>query len=108
QVLGVAPRRYLVVPRVIATTLMLPIVTIYADAMGLLGGMIVGSLGLHISSQLYWRVTLQYLEISDIVTGIAKTVVYGATMGLCGCYFGFRAQGGAEGVGRATTRAVVC
>ncbi len=107
QVLGVRPRSYLVVPRVIATTLMLPIITIYADAVGLLGGMAIGKLSLQISAQLYWITTFQYLTVSDVFTGVIKTIFFGVTMGMCGCYFGFRAQGGAEGVGKATTRAVV-
>jgi phospholipid/cholesterol/gamma-HCH transport system permease protein len=107
SVLDVAPRGYLVVPRVIATTLMVPIVTIYADAVGLVGGMLIGWLGLQISTELYWNVTFQYLTLSDVLTGILKTFFFGATMGICGCYFGFHAEGGAEGVGKATTRAAV-
>ncbi len=107
EVLNVDPRRYLIVPRVVAATLLLPIMTVYVDVLGLAGGMVIGVSTLQISAQHYMGVTIDALEISDINIGLFKTVFFGAAMGLCGCYFGFNASGGAEGVGRATTRAVV-
>lgn len=107
EVLDINPRHYLVVPRVIATTLMLPIITLYADLIGLVGGMIIGAFSLQITPRYYWTITLQYLLYSDVIFGLIQPFFYGATMGLCGCYFGFHTRGGAEGVGRATTRAVV-
>ena len=107
EVLDVHSRAYLVVPRVIGATLMLPIITLYADLVGLAGGMIVGIFSLQISPRLYWNMTMEYLLYSDVITGLLKTFFYGAAMGLCGCYFGYHTRGGAEGVGQATTRAVV-
>lgn len=107
EVLDVDPQSYLVVPRVIATTLMLPVITIYADLVGFFGGMFIGIFSLSISVRQYWNITFQFLTYSDIIQGLVKTFFFGATMGLCGCYFGYHARGGAEGVGYATTRAVV-
>lgn len=107
EILDINSRSYLIAPRVIATTLMLPIITIYADVVGLLSGMVVGVFSLQISARYYWTLVYQYLLFSDVLSGLVKPIFFGATMGMCGCYFGFHAQGGAEGVGRATTRAVV-
>ncbi|MCE5230316.1 ABC transporter permease, partial [bacterium] len=107
EILGVEPRRYLVVPRLIASTVMLPVMTLYIDVLGLFGGMIIGVTTLQISARQYLTVTLDYLAYSDLNIGLIKAVFFGVAIGLCGCYFGFRAAGGAEGVGRATTRAVV-
>jgi phospholipid/cholesterol/gamma-HCH transport system permease protein len=107
EILDVNPRRYLVVPRLLATTLMVPVLTLYGDLVGLLGGMAMGVMALQLSPRYYLTLTLQYLTYTDVMIGMIKTFFFGATMGLCGCYFGFNARGGAEGVGRATTRAVV-
>jgi phospholipid/cholesterol/gamma-HCH transport system permease protein len=107
EVLHVDSRAYLVVPRVIAATLTLPLVTIYGDIIGLSGGLFMGVVGMDISARLYISKTLQFLTLPDVLTGIGKTFFFGAAMGLCGCYFGYNAKGGAEGVGRATTKAVV-
>jgi len=107
QVLDVDPHRYLVAPRVAAAVMMLPLITVYADLIGLAGGLAMGAVALQISPRYYLTMTLQYLTVGDFVSGLVKTFFFGAAMGLCGCYFGFHARGGAEGVGRATTRAVV-
>ncbi|MCL5270816.1 MAG: ABC transporter permease [bacterium] len=107
EVLDVDPRAYLIVPRVIAATIMLPVITLYGDVVGLTGGMIMGHYNLGIPFRYYWAITVRYLEFTDFITGFLKTFFFGAAMGLCGCYFGFKARGGAEGVGRATTQAVV-
>lgn len=107
EILDAPPERYLIWPRVIAATLMLPLITVYVDIIGLLGGLVVGVFGLNISMQQYISVTYDYLVISDVVMGLVKTFFFGLGMGLCGSYFGFYARGGAEGVGQATTKAVV-
>jgi len=107
EVLDVNPRLYLIVPRVIATTLMLPVITLYADVIGLAGGWAIGVLSLQITARQYWNITFQYLVYSDVIQGLIKTFFYGAAMGIAGCYYGFNARGGAEGVGYAATRAVV-
>lgn len=107
EILDVNPRAYLVVPRVIATTIMIPLITIYTDIIGMLGGLLMGVFGFQISARYYITITYQFLLLSDVMTGLFKSIFFGLTMGICGCYFGFHAQGGAEGVGRATTKAVV-
>jgi len=105
--LAVDPTEYLVAPRVVATTLMLPVITIYANVIGCLGGFMVGVSALNIPPKLYWNNTQDLLALSDLYTGILKTFFFGAIIGIVGCYFGFRTMGGAQGVGRATTTSVV-
>ena len=107
QALAVNPTKYLVAPRVVATTLMLPIITIYANVVGFLGGLIVGVSALNIPIRLYWNNTRTFLTMSDLYSGILKTFFFGAIIGIVGCYFGFRTRGGAQGVGQSTTTAVV-
>jgi phospholipid/cholesterol/gamma-HCH transport system permease protein len=107
QALAVNPTKYLVAPRVVATTLMLPVITIYANVVGFLGGLIVGISALNIPARLYWSNTLDFLQFGDLYSGILKTFVFGAVIGVVGCYFGFRTKGGAQGVGQATTVSVV-
>jgi phospholipid/cholesterol/gamma-HCH transport system permease protein len=107
EILGVNPQRYLVVPRVVASTLMLPVMTIYAVVVGLAGGMLIGTLVFHISVDLYLNNTVRYLTLTDVGFGLVKTFFFGLVTGVCGCYHGYHARGGAEGVGRATTSAVV-
>ena len=107
EVLDVNPHNYLIVPRVIAAVFMLPIMTLYADLIGLAGGMLMGVFALDVSARHYLTITADFLTLGDVISGLVKPFFYGAAMGLCGCYFGFHAHGGAEGVGRATTRAVV-
>jgi phospholipid/cholesterol/gamma-HCH transport system permease protein len=107
EALAVNPMRYLVVPRLIASTIMLPVITLYANLIGFLGGMIVGALSLNISARLYYNYTFDFLTLSDLYSGIIKTFVFGAIVGLVGCFCGFETRGGAEGVGRSTTSAVV-
>jgi len=101
------PVKYLVVPRFIALSLMLPILTLYADAIGILGSYIICVLRLGISSTMYLRVTFEALWYKDIFTGLVKTVFFGMIIAIISCYEGFNVKGGAEGVGRATTRSVV-
>jgi phospholipid/cholesterol/gamma-HCH transport system permease protein len=107
QALAVNPVEYLVAPRLIAITLMLPIITIYADVMGFFGGFLVGVGALNIPPKMYWNNTQSMLAMSDIYSGILKTFFFGAIIGVIGCYFGFRTKGGAQGVGQATTVSVV-
>ncbi|MBM3335463.1 ABC transporter permease, partial [Candidatus Sumerlaeota bacterium] len=107
QALAVNPIKYLVAPRVIATTVMLPIVTIYADVLGFFGGFLIGVSALNIPPTQYWKNTLDLLYLSDITCGLLKTIFFGAIIGSVGCYFGFKTEGGAEGVGHATTVSVV-
>ncbi len=101
------PVKYLVVPRFLALSLMLPLLTLYANAVGILGSYIICVFRLGISSSLYMRVTFESLWYKDIYTGLIKTVFFGMIIALISCYEGFNVKGGAEGVGKATTRSVV-
>lgn len=105
--LATNPVKYLVVPRVVAATLVLPVLVIFADLVGILGGYFVSVYLLGANPYVYSEKTFQYLELRDIYTGLVKASVFGLLIALISCYHGFIAQGGAEGVGRATTRAVV-
>ena len=105
--LATNPVKYLVVPRVVAAALVLPVLVIFADLVGILGGYFVSVYLLGANPYVYTEKTFQYMELRDIYTGLAKAAVFGFLIALISCYHGFIAEGGAEGVGRATTRAVV-
>lgn len=105
--LAVNPFKYLVAPRIVASTLMLPLVTIYTNIVGYLGGMLVGTILLNVSPRLYYNYSLKFISMGDVLNGLLKTLVFGAIIGVLGCFYGFRTTGGAEGVGKATTSAVV-
>jgi phospholipid/cholesterol/gamma-HCH transport system permease protein len=107
EVAGVNPVSHLVVPRVIAAFFMLPLITIYADVVAFVGGTIVGNFALHIPPRQFYESAISWLSLSDVYTGIAKTFIFAVIIALVGCYNGFNARGGAAGVGRATTGAVV-
>ncbi len=101
------PVQYLVVPRVGAAVVMLPFLAVVADAVGIVGGWLVAGGLFHANSQQYWRSTFQYLEVNDITSGLIKAAFFGLVLAATGCAKGFYTTGGAEGVGRATTAAVV-
>ncbi len=105
--LATNPVRYLVVPRFIALLVVQPVLTLYADFCGILGGFLVAVFKLHISSNIYWRMTADPLVFKDVFTGLLKSLVFAVIICIVSCYEGFRTEGGAEGVGRSTTRAVV-
>jgi phospholipid/cholesterol/gamma-HCH transport system permease protein len=107
RALAVDPVRYLVVPRFIAAFFMLFILTVYADIIGMLGGYLVAVFKLGMSSHMYISRSIKVLFIKDIMTGLIKAFFFGGIIAIVGCYFGFKATNGAEGVGRATTMAVV-
>ena len=107
QTLATNPIRYLVVPRFLALSLMLPILTIYADIIGILGGYFICVYKLGISSSIYLNITFDALLFKDLFTGLVKTVFFGMIIALVSCYEGFNVEGGAEGVGSATRRSVV-
>lgn len=107
QTLATDPIKYLVVPRLVALVIMLPILTVYADAIGMLGGYIVGVWKLGIGSIMYLRMSFDYLVLKDVFTGLIKSVFFGIIIAIIGCYEGLTAEGGAEGVGKSTTLAVV-
>ena len=105
--LATDPVRYLVVPRLLAILIALPLLTLWADAMGILGGFLIGTLKLGILPSLYWKMTTLPLVFKDLASGLLKSCVFAVIICVVSCLEGFRAEGGAEGVGRATTRAVV-
>jgi len=107
ETLATNPIKYLVVPRLIAGALMLPALALVADLIGIIGGYFI-TVGLFdTSSVVYWKRTWNYLEMSDIYNGLIKAAFFGASISLVSCYKGFYTRGGAEGVGKATTGAVV-
>jgi phospholipid/cholesterol/gamma-HCH transport system permease protein len=105
--LATNPIKYLIVPRFLATVIMLPILVIFADVVGILGGYLVSVQILGTNPTLYFRRTWNFLELEDLYIGLLKAVFFGMILATISCYQGFSTQGGAEGVGRATTKAVV-
>ncbi len=107
RALGSSPIRKLVLPRVVALTVMLPVLTLIAIFHGLLGGLLIAVFELKIGASFYLSTTLQALSFDDLMHGLCKTPFFGLEIALIGCYNGLSATGGADGVGRATTVAVV-
>jgi phospholipid/cholesterol/gamma-HCH transport system permease protein len=105
--LGTDPVRKLVVPRVVAGTVMVPVLTIISDAVGIFGGMVISSTQLRVASSVYWSNVIEGLYAEDIWMGLIKPVVLGFLLVTIGCHVGLRTHGGTQGVGRATTNAVV-
>jgi len=107
ETLAVDPVRYLVVPRLLATLVALPILTLWANAVGIFGGFMIGTLKLGILPSLYWKMTTTPLAFKDLGSGLLKSLVFALIISVVSCFEGFRTEGGAEGVGRSTTLAVV-
>jgi phospholipid/cholesterol/gamma-HCH transport system permease protein len=107
RAMGTDPTRKLVTPRVVATVLMLPLLTAMADFLGLIGGFIVSSFTLRLGAVTFWTRAIDVLVFSDLMQGLIKPVVFGLILSTVGCYQGLNVKGGTEGVGRATTQAVV-
>jgi phospholipid/cholesterol/gamma-HCH transport system permease protein len=107
RVMGINPRAYLLVPKLLALTLGTPVLVVLSSLVGIAGGFVVALLGLHLPFDVYWDQTLKALHVRDLVLGAIKALVFGALIGLTGCTLGMRVRGGATGVGRVTTTAVV-
>jgi phospholipid/cholesterol/gamma-HCH transport system permease protein len=105
--LGTEPVQYLVVPRVAASILMMPLLVMLGDAVGMYGGYLVAVQLLGANPLTYVENSFQFLEVSDVTSGIVKAAVFGLIFSLVACVRGYYTEGGAEGVGRSTTRAVV-
>lgn len=105
--LSTHPMKYLVLPRIVAATIAMPILVAIADVIGILGGFLVGTSRLGFPPAGYIRTTLDFLQAGDITSGLIKAAVFGFILALMGCFFGYRSGRGAQGVGRATTSAVV-
>lgn len=105
--LSTNPFKYLVAPRLWAATITLPLLVLVADTIGVMGGYLIGTQKLGFNAGSYLKNTLDFLETADVVSGLVKAAVFGFIIALMGCYHGFNSKGGAQGVGRATTDAVV-
>ena len=107
ETIALDPVRFLVVPRFLALLVMMPCLTIFADIIGIVGGLIVGVFNLHINYYRYLTFSFDLLKWKDIWTGIVKSVTFGVAISMISCHVGLDTRGGAEGVGRATTVSVV-
>ena len=107
RALGTDPLRKLVVPRLLAGFFMTPVLTVIADAVGILGGWIIAVAQLRVASSLYWTSILEGLYMDDLWQGLIKPFFLGFVIVTIGCHVGLRTRGGTQGVGRATTNAVV-
>jgi phospholipid/cholesterol/gamma-HCH transport system permease protein len=107
RALGTDPVQKLVTPRLIATCVMLPLLVVIADFVGLFGGWVISSLFLDLTSRQYWTSAWQTLEWNDVSQGLLKPLVFAVVISMIGCFYGLRTSGGTQGVGRATTQAVV-
>jgi phospholipid/cholesterol/gamma-HCH transport system permease protein len=107
RALGTDPVQKLVTPRVIATSVMLPLLTIIADFVGLIGGFLIAYFLLNQTADQYWSSAWRALVWNDLAQGLLKPFVFALVISLVGCYYGMQTRGGTQGVGRATTQAVV-
>jgi phospholipid/cholesterol/gamma-HCH transport system permease protein len=107
RALGTDPIQKLVTPRMIATAVVLPLLTIIADFVGMFGGFVVAKFVLNLEGAQYWTTVWQSLEWNDVVQGLLKPFVFSFAISLVGCFYGLRTSGGTQGVGRSTTQAVV-
>ena len=105
--LSTNPFKYLVAPRLIAAVLSMPILVAIADIIGVMGGWVVGIYSLDFNSAVYLKNTADFIKMDDVTSGLWKAAVFGFIIALMGCYHGYNSKGGAQGVGAATTNAVV-
>ena len=105
--LAINPIKYLVVPRFLASLIVMPILTAFADVVGILGGYLISVILLGSNPTIYIRRTYDYLDLEDVYIGLLKACIFGMIIATIGCYQGINTRGGAEGVGKATTNAVV-
>jgi phospholipid/cholesterol/gamma-HCH transport system permease protein len=105
--LSTNPMNYLVAPRLIAGVTMLPLLVLVGDVIGVFGGFIIGVYKLDFNAATYLKNTFEYLKFEDVFSGVVKAAVFGFIVSLMGCYQGYNSRGGAQGVGTATTNAVV-
>jgi len=105
--LSTNPFKYLVAPRIIAAVICMPLLVLVADIIGIFGGFIVGTQSLGFNPLVYIGNTVDFIEAEDVTSGLIKSAAFGFIIALMGCYAGYRSRGGAQGVGRATTNAVV-
>lgn len=107
RVMGTDPVRHLVVPRVTACLIMVPLLTVASDLTGMIGGWLVVVVGLRVEASAYWEFSSAFVTTFDVFTGLVKAAAFGLLIGLISCYKGFTCRAGAAGVGRAATDAFV-
>jgi phospholipid/cholesterol/gamma-HCH transport system permease protein len=107
RALGTDPSRKLVTPRLVATVIMLPMLTILSDFIGMLGGFVTSFFYIHLNPSQYWTTAYHALVFDDVFEGLLKPFVFAFIVALVGCYYGLSTSGGTQGVGRSTTQAVV-
>ncbi len=107
RALATSPIRKLVVPKVMATTLMFPVLTVVSNFVGIFGGLVIAVANLHLTANFYVRSVITTVKYNDLASGIGKTFFFGFAVGLIACFNGLRTTGGADGVGRSTTVTVV-
>jgi phospholipid/cholesterol/gamma-HCH transport system permease protein len=107
RAMGTDPNRKLVTPRMVASVFMLPLLTAMADLSGLIGGFVVSTFTLRLGAVAFWTRAIDALDFSDLMQGLTKPLIFGFILSTVGCYHGLRVRGGTQGVGRATTSAVV-
>jgi phospholipid/cholesterol/gamma-HCH transport system permease protein len=105
--LSVDPYKYLIAPRIVAAVFVMPLLTLVANTIGVLGGFLLATQRLGFNEGTYLKLTRQFLKTDDVISSLTKAAVFGFIIALMGCYHGFHSNGGAAGVGRATTNAVV-
>lgn len=105
--LAVDPFKYLIAPRILATTLALPVLVLIADLIGVYGGYLVSVYALDFSGPIFIRNIAEFLEPRDVISGLIKAAAFGFLISVMGCYYGYNSRGGAQGVGSATRTAVV-
>jgi phospholipid/cholesterol/gamma-HCH transport system permease protein len=105
--LGANPVHYLVVPRFVACVLLIPLLTVMADFMGVMGGALICIRVYHVEAYHYWQHSQNMMQLWDVMTGLIKSTVFGSAIALISCHRGFQSKAGAEGVGRASTEAFV-
>jgi len=105
--LSTNPMKYLVLPRIVAATIAMPLLAFVGDIIGIMGGFLVGVLRLDFNPQVYIDTTYEFMEFEDVTSGLIKAAVFGFIIALMGCYQGYMSGRGAQGVGQATTNAVV-
>lgn len=107
SILGIAPVEFLVLPRVLAVTVMMPLLSLYAALLGIVGGALVGIGVMDVPARLYFDQTVQSVSLGDLIAGLVQATTFGLLIGMAGCFTGLRASPSAAGVGKATTSAVV-
>ena len=107
EVMGINTNRFLVMPRLVALVIMMPLLTVYTDILAILGGALVGYTQLNVEVLAYYHNAISFAEVKDLFVGLFKASLFGLVIGTVACHQGFAARGGAVGVGRATRRTVV-